>query len=227
MTDQIHLVLASNSPRRRQLIALAGWAYSVLPADVDERTVPGEAAPDYVERLARSKALAVGALVQVKQLGDTANVYVVGADTTVVQSGQILGKPGSPEEAWEMLVRLRGQTHQVYTGVSVLRLGDGMLFSEVCATDVPMRSYSDEEIAAYIASGDPMDKAGAYAIQNREFHPVTALSGCYANVVGLPLCHLTRLMERAGARPHPGTPAACQADLGYACDIYTKVLALK
>src|SRR5204863_5653183 len=108
--------------------------------------------------------------------------------TTVVDGNDILGKPIDNAEAFAMLTRLRGHTHQVYTGVALLRKSDGLLLKELSVTDVPMRDYSDEEINAYIATGDPLDKAGAYAIQHPQFQPVEHMRGCYASVMGLPLC---------------------------------------
>ena len=100
-----------------------------------------------------------------------------------------------------MLRRLRSRTHQVYTGIAVMPLSDGNLLTDLCVTDVPMRAYSDEEIDAYVATGDPLDKAGAYAIQHPDFHPVESMSGCYASVMGLPLCHLTRTLRNTRDSP--------------------------
>ena len=213
------LVLASNSPRRRELFTLGGWAFRVQAVEVNEQTLPDEAAAEYVLRLAQSKAQAAAGTLE-------AETVVVAADTTVADGEHILGKPRHASEAIAMLRRLRGRTHRVYTALAVLRPKDGLLLTDLCATDVPMRAYSEEEIAAYVASGDPLDKAGAYAIQSRTFHPALALSGCYANVMGLPLCHLGRLLRRAGLAndSHPADlPAACQAALDYTCDVYPQI----
>jgi septum formation protein len=109
-----------------------------------------------------------------------------------------------------MLKRLRGHTHQVYTGVALLRLSDGLLLKDLCVTDVPMRDYSDEEILAYVQTGDPLDKAGAYAIQHPEFHPVENMSGCYANVMGLPMCHVIRMMRKINLQPNTEVFANCE-----------------
>ena len=211
------IILASNSPRRKELLALLGLPYRSCPADIDESPLPGEAPRAYVLRLAEGKARTVASQVPVDSL-------VIAADTTVADGMQILGKPVDEQQAVEMLNRLRGHTHQVYTGVAILRLADHTLLLDACATDVPMREYSPAEITAYVATGDPLDKAGAYAIQHAGFHPVETLQGCYANVVGLPLCHLTRLLRRLNAEPPVDVPAACQAAIDYQCPVFKEIL---
>jgi septum formation protein len=210
-------VLASNSPRRRELVILGGWSFRVQAADVDENIRAGEDPAAYVLRLAQTKARCVGRAVSPDEV-------VVAADTTVVDDGHILGKPADALEAIAMLKRLRGHIHQVYTAIAVLQPRQGVLLSDLCTTDVPVRNYDDDEISAYVASGDPLDKAGAYAIQNRNFRPVLALSGCYASVMGLPLCHLSRLLHQAGVTSRADLPQACQAALNYECDFYPQVL---
>jgi MAF protein len=222
------LVLASNSPRRKQLMALGGWNFSVLAAEVDESVCPGESPDVYVLRLAEDKARAT--LPMLKE-PSSSSALVIAADTAVVDldgtergGGVILGKPASPAQAEEMLRRLRGRVHQVYTGLVVLRLRDGALFSEVVITDVPMRNYHDEEIRAYIATGDPLDKAGAYAIQHAAFNPVRNLHGCYANVMGLPVCHLARMLAKHGVDPQSDLPRQCQQALNYPCPVYRQAL---
>ena len=162
------LILASNSPRRRQLLALADWMFHVVVADVDERQLLNESPADYVLRLAECKARAITAHT---------DQIILAADTAVVDGLDILGKPKDNVEAFAMLTRLRGHTHQVYTGVALLRLSDGLLLKELSVTDVPMRAYSNEEINAYILTGDPLDKAGAYAIQHSRFKPVAHMAG--------------------------------------------------
>jgi MAF protein len=147
---------------------------------------------------------------------------VIAADTTVVDGNQILGKPVDNEDAGRMLRQLRGRTHQVYTAIAVLQ--NGNLLVECCGTDVPMRDYDDAEMRAYIESGDPLDKAGAYAIQHAGFNPVEYLQGCYANVVGLPLCHLVRTLRKFNIHLAANVPAGCQAALGYECPIFEVVL---
>jgi len=213
VTAQTILVLASGSPRRRELLALGGWSFTVLPADVDESPLPGEAPGNCVLRLAGSKANAVSSIP-----GGT----VVAADTAVAIDGILLGKPRDQAQAAEMLRLLRGRRHQVHTGIAVRR-GD-TLVTDLCTTSVPMRPYTDEEIEAYVATGDPLDKAGAYAIQHADFHPVESLGGCYASVMGLPLCHLVRTLRQVGVAPAADVPAACQAYLQYTCPISAAVL---
>jgi MAF protein len=142
----------------------------------------------------------------------------------VVNGTAILGKPNDKAEAVEMLNALRGHIHQVLTGVAALRLSDGTLVTDLCVTAVPMRAYSDQEIEAYVASGDPLDKAGAYGIQNTGFHPVDGMRGCYASVMGLPLCHVTRSLRKLGISPSTDSAAECQSKLDYACPISAAVL---
>ncbi len=218
------LILASTSPRRRQILALGGWPFSIQPADIDEQPLQGERARDYVLRLSEAKARTVA--------GHTApgapELAVVASDTTVVDGGAILGKPASEAEAVAMLESLRGRVHQVYTGVAVLRRADGKLFSDLCVTDVRMRAYTQAEIRAYAASGDPLDKAGAYAIQHAGFHPVESLQGCYPSVMGLPLCLVTRLLAELGIPPASGITSACHPDAARSwaaepCAVYLQV----
>jgi septum formation protein len=211
------LVLASNSPRRRELLRLGGWKFQTRPADVDESQKPGEAPGAYVLRLAGSKAQACAGSAQAEEI-------ILAADTAVILGGVILGKPKDTADAVEMLKTLRGRSHQVYTGIAVLRFSDGTQVTDLCITDVPMRTYRDDEIEAYAASGDPLDKAGAYAIQNAGFHPVEALQGCYASVMGLPLCHLARSLHKLDIAPGSDIAAECQSHLSYTCPISAAVL---
>ena len=147
VTKAPRLILASNSPRRRQLLILTGLPFTVSAANVDETELPNENPADYVLRLAETKARAVEA---------DADQIVLAADTTVVNGQDILGKPQDDEEAVAMLRRLRGHTHQVYTGIALLRVRDGLLLKDLCVTDVPMREYSDEEIRErQLAGGFP------------------------------------------------------------------------
>jgi MAF protein len=137
---------------------------------------------------------------------------------------ELLGKPESPEQAGAMLRQLRGRTHHVYTAIAVLESGGGNSAADRCCSDVPMRAYSDAEIAAYIATGDPLDKAGAYAIQHAGFHPVEQFAGCFASVMGLPLCHLARTLRKLGYSPPVDVSAACQASLKYDCPVSAGIL---
>jgi MAF protein len=219
------LVLASNSPRRRELLALGGWLFNTLPAEVDESQRPGEAPGTYVLRLAESKARTCAASPKNRGTMSThEDLTILAADTAVVDGKAILGKPKDMAEAVEMLRQLRSRTHQVYSGIAVMRVSNGNLGTDLCVTDVPMRAYSDEEIDTYVATGDPLDKAGAYAIQHPKFHPVETISGCYASVMGLPLCHLTRTLRKLDIAPKTDISAECQSSLNYTCPISAAVL---
>jgi septum formation protein len=184
------LVLASASPRRRELLTQAGFAFRVEPASIDEELRLGENPIAYVTRLAREKAESVCRRLAAQ---DEATV-VLGADTTVVApSGEVLGKPADAMEAARMLRLLSGATHQVITGVAVVSAGRTEVAAEV--THVSVLTLSDEEIASYIATGEPMDKAGAYAIQGYAARWIPRIHGCYFNVVGLPLALVSGMLE--------------------------------
>jgi septum formation protein len=187
------LILASQSPRRAELLRNAGFCFEVRPADVDERMRAGEAPVAYVKRLAQEKALEVLASA-------TAGAVVLGADTTVVVDGECLGKPVDAADARRMLGRLSGRSHQVMTGVCVAwRSAEGRVEFEVEAevTEVEFAALGAEEIAAYVALGEPMDKAGAYAIQGRASRWIPRIRGCYFNVVGLPVARVCAMLARA------------------------------
>jgi MAF protein len=218
VTEKPLLVLASNSPRRRQLLSLTGWEFTVSAADVDESQSANESPSDYVLRLAETKARAMATAV-----ADT-NQIILAADTTVVNGSEILGKPKDSAEATAMLKRLRGRTHQVYTGIALFRTRDRLLLKDLCVTDVPMRKYSNEEIDAYVRTGDPLDKAGAYAIQHPEFKPVSQMDGCFASVMGLPVCHLIRLMRIIGLQPDTEFFLSCETLLEYNCPVSSAIL---
>lgn len=183
------LILASASPRRRELLAQAGFSFQVQPADIDEALLPGEDPIAYVTRLAREKAEAVFAM----QAEANPTTIVLGADTTVCVDRQILGKPESPDDAARMLRLLSGRTHRVITGVALVSPGQTQVAAEVTA--VQFVSLSGAEIAAYIATGEPMDKAGAYAIQGRAARWIPRIEGCYFNVVGLPVALVSTLLH--------------------------------
>ena len=223
--DDRQLYLASNSPRRKELLTLIKWEYNLLLAQVDETPRSDEDGNQYVRRISTSKALNAR-----DKTGVTG--VIIAADTAVIDrraDGKpvILGKPASPIEAAAMLRQLRGHVHQVLTAVSILPPGDGTMLVDICTTDVPMRDYSEQEIQAYVSTGDPLDKAGAYAIQHAGFHPVEKLDGCFANVMGLPLCHLTRSLAYLGFSPQVNVPQTCQAAIGYDCPAYLKILSEK
>jgi len=196
-------ILASSSPRRRELFGTLGIPYTIIKPDIDERQHEREAPLDYVERLSREKAMRAAS-----QLGEPSTVLA--ADTVVILSadtmgidgqGMILGKPVDAADARDMLQRLRGRVHQVCTAMTLLVLAEGDMQSsttQITRTDVLMRDYTDAEIEAYIATGDPFDKAGSYAIQHPVFKPVARIDGCYTNVVGLPMCTLQTMLAGIG-----------------------------
>jgi MAF protein len=215
--DDPVLVLASNSPRRKELLELSGWKFEVIPAEIDERPHPGEPPGSYVLRMAENKVRAVAKVINRDRM-------IIAADTAVFDADAILGKPSDASDARAMLMRLRGKVHQVYTAIAVLKSGNGDIASDLCITDVPMRPYTDDEMERYIDTGDPMDKAGAYAIQHPDFAPVFNLQGCYANVVGLPLCHLTRTLKKFHLSPTTDIPHQCQESLNYTCPVYPRIL---
>jgi septum formation protein len=200
MPDHPNIILASGSPRRRQLLALAGLRFTIVRPEVDETPVPNETPPAYARRLSLSKAAEVARRSEPGAL-------VIAADTIVVHQGEIIGKPADEDDAVRILRRLRGQTHHVHTALAVAR-GEKCT-AEITTTAVPMRHYTDDEITAYVTSGDPLDKAGAYGIQHTGFNPVIKLQGCYGNVVGLPLCTLARMLDAFGVAM-PGLPEGCR-----------------
>ncbi len=211
------LILASGSPRRRQLLSLLGIPFVVKATNVDESQWRAEPPTEMVLRISQAKALALGT--------GRDDELIVAADTIVVQEGQVLGKPQDADEAVRMLRRLRGRPHWVYTGLSVWHPSSRRMVCKLAESLVWMRNYDDDEIAAYVSGGDPMDKAGAYAIQHRGFHPVTHVDGCWLNVIGLPLCHLTQALARFDVKPPVHTPTACQAFLQRDCEVASQLLA--
>jgi septum formation protein len=213
------IALASGSPRRRELLSLTGWDFTLCPVDIDESWLPGEKPLAYVSRLAQNKAQAA-----VRAYPGAADFYLA-ADTTVADGDTVLGKPLDAADARRMLRQLRGRRHDGFTALAVYSPAGGLWQYENCLSRVSMRAYTDEEIEAYIQSGDPMDKAGAYAIQNGSFHPVTNFSDCYANVMGLPLCHLVRLMRKFGVEPRTDAALSCQKYLHYDCPVSQSILA--
>jgi septum formation protein len=199
LTEILVLVLASASPRRQELLRNAGIQFTVHPTHIDEQPRPGESARDCAERLAREKALAAFRRQPDKP--------VLGADTIVVVDDEILGKPRDEADAMRMLRLLSGRTHQVITGVCLMgprlrtgnqKLGTGYEDTRSETTRVTMTTLSDDDIRSYIASGEPMDKAGAYAIQGRASRWIPRIEGDYFNVVGLPLALVWRMLRQYG-----------------------------
>lgn len=210
------LVLASGSPRRRQLLPLLGLPFVVKAIDVDERILDGEPPTELVLRISRAKAFAVNEA--------RPDELVVAADTVVVLDGEVLGKPADPGEATRMLQQLRGRQHKVYSGVSLWHAASRQMISELSESTVWMRDYTDDEIASYVESGDPLDKAGAYAIQHLRFDPVSRVEGCWLTVMGFPLCHLRRALTSFGAVVPSNVPSACQAFSQRDCDAFSQML---
>lgn len=190
MSGALRVILASSSPRRRELLTLIGIAHEVRPADIDESVFADEAPAPHAERLARAKAHALA--------GEYPHAVVIAADTIVVVDGDILGKPRDVAHAAEMLLRLAGREHTVYTAIAVAR--DQRTESAVEDVRVTMRSLGEDEVAAYIATGEPMDKAGAYGIQGYGATIVERVDGDYFSVMGLGLRRLVELLERLGVR---------------------------
>lgn len=190
MSGALRVILASSSPRRRELLTLIGIAHEVRPADIDESVFADEAPAPHAERLARAKAHALA--------GEHPHAVVIAADTIVVVDGDILGKPRDVAHAAEMLLRLAGRVHTVYTAIAVAR--DQCTESAVEDVRVTMRALGEDEVAAYIATGEPMDKAGAYGIQGYGATIVERVDGDYFSVMGLGLRRLVELLERLGVR---------------------------
>ena len=208
------LILASASPRRKDLLRALGVPFRVLPSRVDEVPRPGESPTRFVARAAFEKAEEVA--------GRRPSSWVLSADTIVVVDGEILGKPKDLHDAERMLKLLRGRDHIVYTGLCARQ--NAKKWTRIVQTTITMRPYSDADIAAYIATGNPLDKAAAYAIQHNGFRPVANVSGCYANVMGLPLCHLARTLRAMKVEPMADVPTACQSHLRYSCPVFADIL---
>lgn len=190
------IILASSSPRRAEILRNAGIAFETCATHIDETALPGEPSDAMVARLAEAKARAAAA-----QMGDgIRECIVVGADTTVELGGEILGKPSDPAHAREMLAKLSGRTHHVLTGIFLLRLPDGTTESAVESSSVTFALLAEKEIDAYVATGEPLGKAGAYAVQGLAGRYIPRIEGCYFNVVGLPLARLNVLLCGLGWR---------------------------
>ena len=203
------LVLASASPRRRELLEALGLQFEVQPADVPEDPLPGESPEEMVERLSRDKALKVAATLDAG--------FVIGGDSTVVHLGESLGKPADDDEARAMLRRLRGTTHHVCTGLTVVNASTGEAKTVSMTSQVTLRDFTDDEIEASIASGVPQDKAGAYAVQDMGLRPASEWEGCYHNIIGLPTCLALRLLDELGYRWPEGWQVPDAAGCGPGC----------
>jgi septum formation protein len=189
------IVLASASPRRAELLACAGIAFAIVPGDIDETPLPAEEPLAHVLRLAEEKAR--------EAASRAAGRFFIGADTIVLCDGEILGKPADDSVATAMLQKLSGRMHQVITGFAVFDRESGRAVKQAVSTEVYFRELGYAEIAAYVASGCPLDKAGAYAIQGGAAAMVTRINGSYTNVVGLPLCEVVTALREMGALDAP------------------------
>lgn len=214
------LILASGSQRRQEFFRELGLACMVIVADIDETPLPAEHPGAMTCRLAEEKARAValriGQVETASQAGE-AGTLIVASDTTVALGDEIYGKPSDADDARRMLRDLRARSHQVISAVSVLHLPSDRQATRVNTTTVAMRDYSDAEIDAYVLSGDPLDKAGAYGIQARDFNPAERLAGCYAGVMGLPLADLADLLAEFSVSVHASIPAVCGLYNTFAC----------
>lgn len=218
------IILASSSPRRQQFFHDLGIPFEIEPSDIDESPAPNESPAELVTRLALAKAATVAERLAPTTAQTDAvppvEVLVVGADTVVAVDSKLLGKPASADDARFMLRRLRARPHQVHTALAIVLVAGGELksnYTRTNTTTVTMRSYGDEEIAAYLATGDPMDKAGAYAIQHPQFRPVQTLSGCPAGVMGLPVADLLCLLAELNVTVELSPVQICPALTGLQC----------
>jgi septum formation protein len=200
------------------MISWLGWSFKTAPANIDESIRPGEQPLEHVRRLALEKCHVEIASAQPGEI-------VIAADTIVVLDDSILGKPLDEQDAFVMLKSLRNRTHQVITAITLRQVGASETLRDYCVSNVKMRDYTDPEIETYIMSGDPLDKAGGYAIQNAAFHPVIDFTGCFAGVMGMPLCHLERTLRRMAGYQPADLAAICQNNLDYACPIIRRVMA--
>ena len=182
------IILASASPRRKELLRQIGLIFEVVPSEIEEDVKDGEEPREHVLRLARLKAQEIAR--------DQDSAVIIGADTIVVLGGEILGKPKDEEEAFAMLSQMSGRVHRVFTGFCVLDASDGSEYSEAVESKVRFKHLTPEEIRGYIKTDEPMDKAGAYAVQGRGSYMIKEIQGSYTNVVGLPLCELVEVLSR-------------------------------
>lgn len=212
MPDSPLLALASTSPRRRAFMQELGLACAAIGTDIDESPRPGEEPVALACRLAEEKAAAAVRILA----GQVTPHLVIAADTVVALDGELLGKPVDPAAAVRMLTLLRARSHFVHTAISVLHTG-GRQRTRVNSTRVVMRDYSDREIADYVATGDPMDKAGAYAIQHPQFRPVDHLEGCMSGVMGFPLGDLRDLLAELGFHMPCAVVDVCQRQTHFPC----------
>ena len=209
------LTLASASPRRRDLMNDLGLDFHIRPADIPEDALPGEAPQEMVERLSLEKARKVAAA--------TPTGFVIGADSAVVAGGQAIGKPRDDADARKMLRRLRGTTHHVCTGLTVINAANGQSLTDSMTSRITLRNFTDAEIEASITSGVPRDKAGAYAVQDTALRPASDWQGCYPNIIGLPTCRLLAMLRQLGWAPPTSWPPPPTAVCGPDCPVNAPV----
>jgi len=190
INDENAIVLASESTRRVDILRTLGISFSIMPPGIDEHRKPYESPKDYVLRIAYEKARKVGDLFPDK--------WIIGADTVVVHKGKVLGKPKADEDAVAMLKRLRANWHKVFTGYCILNASKQIVYQDVAETKVFIKDLTDDEIAKYVGTSEPFDKAGSYAVQGRGGYMVKEIKGSYSNVVGLPICEITESLLSLG-----------------------------
>ncbi len=190
INDKNALVLASESTRRVDILRTLGVSFSIMPPGIDEHRRPSESPKEYVLRIAYEKARKVGDLFPDK--------WIIGADTVVVHTGKVLGKPKTDEDAIAMLKRLRANWHKVFTGYCILNASKQIVYQDVAETKVFIKDLTDDEIAKYVGTSEPFDKAGSYAVQGRGGYMVKEIKGSYTNVVGLPICEITEALLSLG-----------------------------
>lgn len=209
MRDQEKILLASGSQRRRELLSWLTDRFEIIPSDIDESPLPEERPEVYCQRIAEQKALAIPSRTE------TQNSFVLAADTIVYSQNRIIGKPKDEQDAFQILTFLQGQIHHVCTAVTLLR--NEKTVSTLCDTSVRMNPLSQATIQSYIATGDPMGKAGAYAIQNTDFNLVESVEGCYTCVIGLPLCHVEKLFSFFNYSFEKNVIECCKSHIHYNC----------
>ena len=184
------LILASSSPRRKELLGQIGLRFEVVPSEGEEKIKDGEDPVEHVLRLAEEKALDVA--------NNSMDALIIAADTIVLVNGEILGKPAREQEAYQMLLKLSGKEHRVITGFCILNTGNGEAVKESVETTVTFKELTEEEIQGYIKTKEPFDKAGGYAIQGKGSFMIREIKGSYTNVVGLPICEVVEALQRVG-----------------------------
>ncbi|MGA3172988.1 MAG: nucleoside triphosphate pyrophosphatase [Syntrophorhabdales bacterium] len=190
ISDENAIVLASESTRRIDILRSLGISFAIMPPAIIERRRPYESPKDYVLRISYEKAQKVGSLFPEK--------WIIGADTVVVHKGRVLGKPKTEEDAFAMLKRLRANWHKVFTGYCILNVSKRIVYQDVAETKVFIKDLTDEEIAKYVETSEPFDKAGSYAVQGKGGYMVKEIKGSYTNVVGLPICEITEALLSLG-----------------------------